>query len=172
MISTTRAARTSPSAAPDTMTQDSEDKMKARIIETTIDIAAPVEHVWKTLIDFTSFPEWSRFILAIEGEAQPGTRLSVRLDDGGGAMRMRPEVVACEERVELRWRGVVGAGFLFSGEHRFRLDALPGGTRLTHGEVFSGVLVPLFWKTLNTRTRQAFHEFNAALRARAEAVVR
>jgi hypothetical protein len=146
--------------------------MSSRTIETTIDIAAPADRVWRMLTDFASFPEWSRFIMAIEGDARPGTRLSVRLNDGGGEMKMRPEVVACEEQVELRWRGVVGARFVFSGEHRFRLDALPDGrTRFTHSEMFSGILVPLLWKTLNTRTRKAFHEFNTALRVRAETSV-
>jgi hypothetical protein len=143
--------------------------MSNRTIETSIDIAAPAERVWRMLTDFASFPQWSRFILAIEGVARAGRRLSVRVDDGGNAMRMRPEVVRCEEEVELRWRGVVGARFLFSGEHSFRLEALPGGgTRFIHSEKFGGILVPFVWTTLDTRTRRAFHDFNAALRARAE----
>lgn len=146
--------------------------MSSRAFETTVDIAAPVERVWRVLTDFASFPQWSRFILAIDGEPRAGARLSARLDDGGGAMLIRPEVLACEQGVELRWRGVLGAGFLFSGEHHFRLEALPGGgTRLNHGEVFGGLLVPLLWKRLDTRTRAGFEDFNAALRARAEAQV-
>lgn len=145
--------------------------MSGRTIETTIDIAAPVEHVWRTLTDFLSFPRWSRFILAIEGEARKGARLTVRLDDGGGAMKMRPEIVTFEENVELRWRGVVGARFLFTGEHSFRLETLPGGgARLTQSETFEGILVPLFWKRLDTQTRRAFHTFNDALRKRAETI--
>lgn len=143
--------------------------MSSRKIEISIDIAAPVEDVWRVLTDFARFPQWSRFILAIEGEARPGTRLSARLDDGGGAMQIRPEVLVCKEHDELRWRGTLGASFLFSGEHYFRLQALPGGgTRLTHGEVFGGLLVPLLWKRLNTSTRRGFEDFNAALQARAE----
>ena len=56
-----------------------------------------------------------------------------------------------------------------TGEHYFRLHALAGGgTRLTHGEVFGGLLVPLLWGRLTTKTRQRFQDFNAALRARAE----
>jgi hypothetical protein len=143
--------------------------MSRRIIETSIDIAAPADRVWQSLTDFAAFPQWSRFILAIDGDVRPGARLSVDLDDGGGKMKMAPEVVAAESPVELRWRGVVGARFLFSGEHSFRLDSLPGGgTRLTHSEIFRGLLVPFFWKTLDSRTRQAFHAFNAALKGRAE----
>lgn len=145
--------------------------MSGRSIETTIEIDAPVERVWRVLIDFARFPQWSRFILSIQGEPRPGARLSARLDDGGGAMQIRPEIMTCEPH-ELRWRGVLGASFLFSGEHYFRLEALPGGsTRLTHGEVFGGLLVPLLWKRLDSRTRQGFQDFNTALRERAETAV-
>lgn len=145
--------------------------MGSHVIETGIDISAPVERVWHVLTDFTSFPQWSRFIVGIEGRPSSGTRLSVRLDDGSGTMQIHPEVLACEPH-ELRWRGVLAASFLFSGEHYFRLQPLSdGGMRLTHGEAFGGLLVPLLWKRLDTRTRQAFHRFNAALRERCEVAV-
>lgn len=144
--------------------------MDARTLETTVDIAAPVERVWRTLTDFGRFPEWSRFILAVEGRLQVGQQLNVRLHDGGRPMQMRPRLVALREGTELRWRGAVGAHALFSGEHYFRLEPLgEGATRLTHGEVFSGLLTRFLWKALDTRTRRAFHEFNKALRHRSEA---
>ncbi|ATQ70971.1 MULTISPECIES: SRPBCC domain-containing protein [Methylosinus] len=146
--------------------------MSQRIIETTIEIAAPVETVWRALVDFPSYPQWSRFILSIDGEARRGAPLAVRLDDGGGGvMLMRPRIVAFDEAVELRWRGVVGARFLFTGEHSFRLEPLSETvTRFAQKEAFGGMLVPLFWKRLDTHTRRAFHSFNSALRERAEAL--
>jgi hypothetical protein len=146
--------------------------MSQFVIETSIEIRAPIERVWGILTSFESFPQWSRFILRIKGKARKGERLAVTLDDGGGPMQFRPAVVVCEECVELRRRGSVGASFLFSGEHCFHLaPAAEGGTRLTHSERFRGILVPLFRKNLNTRTRQAFHDFNAALRQCSEAVM-
>ena len=36
------------------------------------------------------YPEWSRFILAILGNAREGARLLIRMDDGGGAMTVSP----------------------------------------------------------------------------------
>ena len=38
-------------------------------------------------------------------------------------------------------------------------------------EEFRGVLVPFFWKSLDTHTRQGFEAMNAALKQRAEAAV-
>lgn len=142
--------------------------MSKRMIETSVDIAAPVERIWRVLTDFSSYPQWSRFILSIEGEAHEGARLSVRMDDGGGAMAASPEILVCKAPAELRWRGGLGAPFLFSAEHYFRLEGSSVGTRLIHGEIFGGLLVPLFWKRLDTRTRRAFEDFNAALRTCAE----
>lgn len=142
-------------------------------IETTIDISAPLPRVWSELTNFARFPEWSRFILGINGELRQGAKLEVRLDDGSGPMTMRPEVLVSAEHAELRWLGKVGASFVFSGEHYFQLSTLEDGrTRLTHGEIFGGALAPFFWNTLNTRTRKAFGEFNQALRLRSEQVAR
>ncbi len=140
-------------------------------IETMIDINASVDEVWSVLTDFVRYPQWSRFVVGIKGEPEAGTRIEVRLDDGSRPkpMTLRPEVLNATAGQELRWRGVLGAGFLFAGEHYFQLTALPGGgTRLCHGEAFTGVLVPLFKKTLDTRVRSSFHAFNSALQKRAE----
>lgn len=142
--------------------------MSQRIIETSIDIEAPIERVWHVLSDFPRYPQWSRFIQSIEGTPNAGARLSVQLNDGGTTMRFRPEVLVCGPH-ELRWRGLLGASFVFTGEHRFLLEALSESrTRLIHSEVFSGILVSLLWKRLDTATRQGFQDFNAALRARSE----
>ncbi|TRD17806.1 SRPBCC domain-containing protein [Palleronia caenipelagi] len=141
----------------------------ARIIETTIDIDAPRTAVWRTLTDFDRFPEWSAFILGIEGDVVTGKIVAVRLNDGGGEMKMTPRIVAHEDPHKLIWRGKMAASWLFSGEHRFVLSNLEGGkTRLSHSEVFSGILVPLLWKILDKRTRPAFLAFNEALRRRCE----
>ncbi len=143
--------------------------MNANGIETTVDIAASPRRVWRELTNFAKYPEWSRFILAIEGHPQPGARLTVRLDDGRAPITIRPELVVAKENEELCWHGKLGADFVFSGQHYFRLAPLSDGyTRFTHGERYGGLLVPLLWKTLDTRTRKAFVVFNEALRARAE----
>lgn len=84
-------------------------------------------------------------------------------------MTVRPTVLVCEAPIELRWRGVLGVRFPFSAEHHFEFEPIPDdGTRLNHGELFGGLLLPLFWKRFDTRTRHAFQEFNAAIRTRAE----
>jgi hypothetical protein len=142
-----------------------------RELETSIDISASPQQVWAALTDFSSLEAWSRFILAIDGELRPGAQLTVRLDDGGGPMTIRPRLLVASPQEELRWQGKLGARWVFVGEHYFRVRALADGrTRFIHGEQFDGLLVPLLWRRLDTRTRAGFTAFNEALRARAEAM--
>jgi hypothetical protein len=143
--------------------------MPTKQLETSIEIAASPQRVWRELTNFPKYRDWSRFVLAIEGEPRLGERLQVRLDDGSRPMTIKPELIVVRENEELCWQGKLGSSFVFGGQHYFRLAAQPDGyTRLTHGERFRGLLLPVLWKTLNTRTRKAFERFNEALRERAE----
>jgi len=143
--------------------------MTSRQMETVVDIGAPPARVWAQLTRFAAYPEWSRFIASIRGEPRVGERVTVELDDGSRPVTIKPVLLVVAENEELRWRGTLVIPWLFSGEHYFKLTALPDGrTRLTHGEQFGGLLVPLLWRMLDTRIRASFGVFNEALRARAE----
>ncbi len=140
-------------------------------LRTQIDIDAPPARVWAVLMDFPAHARWNPFVRSIEGEARVGARLAIHLQppgDGGG-MRFRPVVRVLEAQREFRWLGRLVLPGLFDGEHAFRLEPLPGGgTRLHHGEDFSGLLVPLFGKSLEGGTRAGFEAMNAALKREAE----
>jgi hypothetical protein len=58
------------------------------------------------------------------------------------------------------------------GRHRFDLTPTAnGGTRLTHSEEISGVLVRPLRKSLDTQTLQGFKAMNNALKAKVETTV-
>lgn len=139
-------------------------------IETAVEIEAPVERVWEVLTDFSSYPEWNPFILAIKGRPQTGTRLVVTIrPPGRKAMDFRPNVIAAREGKELRWLGRLLAPGIFDGEHIHELEELaPGRTRYVQREKFRGVLVP-FMKSMLEDTEKGFQAMGEALRQRAEA---
>lgn len=140
-------------------------------LQTTITIAAAAQRVWATLLDFARYPEWNPFVRRIEGDARAGARLAVTVQpDGGRAMSFRPRVPVADPARELRWRGRWLVPGLFDGEHHFLLTATPsGGTLLTHGERFSGALVPLLLPPDALRaTERGFEAMNRALKARVE----
>jgi len=67
------------------------------------------------------------------------------------------------------WLGRLVLPGLFDGRHRFELVPDGDGTRLVHTERFTGLLVPLLKKSLDTKTIAGFRAMNTALKARAEA---
>ena len=84
-------------------------------------------------------------------------------------MTFTPTVTRVEPGRAFRWVGRLLFPGLFDGEHIYEINPLAeGGVRLVHREEFRGVLVPLFWKSLDTHTRQGFEAMNAALKKRAE----
>ncbi len=139
-------------------------------IRTEIEIQAPVAEVWKALTDFAAYEQWNPFITEISGELRPGARLHVCLQlPEGGQQRFRPVVLRADPEQELRWRGKLLVGALFSGEHFFRLSAGSdaNSVRLVHGEDFSGVLVPYLHRSITLATR-GFVYMNQALKRHLE----
>ena len=140
-----------------------------RRIATTIDISAPPERVWAILTDFPAHAGWNPFITAISGEPKAGARLAIRVEPPGGkGMSFRPRVLVAEPERELRWLGRLIVPGLFDGEHYFLLEPIAGGTRLTHGENFRGVLVAMMGDASFAAIESGFSAMNAALKARAE----
>ena len=138
-------------------------------IERSIEIDASPAAVWSILTDTGAYPEWNPFIRQVTGVAQPGTKLMVRIHPSGAkAMSFRPTVLAAERPRELRWLGWFLLPGLFDGEHQFTLQAVASGVRFTQSERFSGILVPLFRRSLDTDTKRGFLEMNLALKRRAE----
>ena len=137
---------------------------------TEIEINARAEKVWGVLVDFSSYPKWNPFIRSTEGEPVVGSKLKVFLQPSGSrGMTFKPDVLAADPQRELRWVGKLFVSALFAGEHIFTIEPLiDGGVKFTQSENFSGLLVPLFWKSLDTDTRRGFNEMNAAMKERAE----
>lgn len=141
-----------------------------RHLVTQIDIAASPAQVWAVLTDFPAYPSWNPFIKSIEGRPDQEPRFRVRIQPPGQkAMDFRPKVVAWEAQKHFAWKSQWLMPGLFDGEHHFELQPLPNGhTRLIQHEYFSGILVPMMKKMLQTHTRQGFEALNLALKDRAE----
>jgi hypothetical protein len=138
---------------------------------TEIEVAAPPEEVWETLTAFEAYPSWNPFLVSVVGAPMVGARLKVRLEPPGGrGITLRPTVTECEPGRVLAWLGRLGLPGVFDGAHRFALEALAGGrTRFVQSERFSGVLVPLFRRSLRAHTLPGFEAMNHALADRVAA---
>ena len=134
-------------------------------------IDAEPDRVWEVLTDQDALEEWNPFIREMSGELKEGERLRVLLKQPNRkAMTIKPKVREVRPGKELRWLGHLGVPGLFDGEHIFELHpAGLKGTRFVHREEFGGLFVPMFWKMLDTDTREGFEAMNMALKQRAEA---
>jgi hypothetical protein len=149
----------------------------------TLDIDAPVDVVWRTMIELARYPEWNPFIVAVENDdpaIRVGSRvlLDVRWGRGGGTRS--PEVVtrlddprddagtrrACLEYTYVGWPARLG---LVRGARVQAVVQKPGGpTTYETSERFHGWLasaVPL------AKVQDGFERHARALKARAEAQV-
>jgi hypothetical protein len=141
-----------------------------KTLEAVIEMQATPERVWNVLTDFSAYPAWNPFIRRIAGEARAGARLEVFIQPAGGrGMTFRPTVLVAHPGRELRWRGRLLLPGLLDGEHVFEIvPGQDGRTRFVQREMFRGLLVPLFARTLERGTLMGFRAMNTELRARVE----
>jgi hypothetical protein len=52
-------------------------------LNSSIDIDAGPERVWQVLTDFAAYREWNPFIVSVDGSAEVGARLTVRMQPVG-----------------------------------------------------------------------------------------
>jgi hypothetical protein len=142
----------------------------AHELRTEIEVDAPPATVWAILSDLPAYPDWNPFITSSAGTLAVGERLVNRLEPPGGKpLTFKPTVTEVHPGRSLEWLGRLLLPGLFDGRHRFEVVPHGDGTRLLHSERFTGVLVPLMKRSLDTHTRAGFEAMNTALKSRAEA---
>ncbi len=119
---------------------------------------------------FCQFPRVEPVHTPCQREPRKGAQLEVYLQPSGAkGMTFRPKVLKAEPNRELRWLGHFLIPRLFDGEHIFTIEPLEAGrVRFVQRELFTGILVPLFARSLEKDTRRGFEEMNMALKLRAE----
>jgi hypothetical protein len=139
-------------------------------LEAEITIDAPPSVVWEILVDLDRYAEWNPFVVEAEGTVDVGSKLRLRLlPPGGRGTTFRPTVTIADPERDFEWLGHLGFAGVFDGRHHFHLEPLPNGTRFVQSEEFTGVMVPVFARSLDTNIRAGFEALNQAIKARAEA---
>ncbi len=142
----------------------------AKEIKTEIKIQATPEKVWSILTDFKSYPDWNPFITSITGRVQVGEKIKAHIipKDAKG-MTFKPVILVREENKELKWLGNLLFKGLFDGAHQFVIQDNGDGTVLfQQNEIFTGLLVNVFPKSLYVNSKAGFEAMNQALKERAE----
>jgi hypothetical protein len=144
-----------------------------REIATEIEIDAPPASVWAVLTDFSSYPEWNTFLRWVEGRIAEGEGIRFCFElPRGFRFKVTATILKVTPERALRWAGVLFTARLFRAEHYFELTSSPGGrTRFSHGEIFTGLLLPLAWIILRTSGPRVYEDMNHELKRRVESDV-
>lgn len=130
-------------------------------------IAAEPAVVWETLTDADRLVTAGTGVARIDGAIAPGstfTLWSEAVPERGFRTRVA-EMVAPERMV---WEGGMPAG-LFRGVRTFTLTPRDGGTGFHMREEFTGLLLPLIWRSMPD-LQPSFEAFAAGLAQATEAV--
>lgn len=139
-------------------------------LRTEIEIQAPPEQVWQVLTDLKKYSEWNPFIHHAIGQAKAGEKVDITFRSGSKEMTLHCTVIKVEPNRGLSWKYHVILPFLFQGEHSFVIE--PAGdnkVRFIDREIFTGLLIPLQARDIDTNSRRGFEEMDRALKARVEA---
>lgn len=136
-----------------------------RILESWIDIHAPVDDVWEALNDFDSWEKWNSFISIVEGKLDVGNKIKIKVvSPGMKAMIFEPSVYEIEENKKIAW----GGGFLlfvYKGIHEFILEKIDDNTtRFKQTEKFQGPIV-LLMKNMIQKTAIGYLNMNEEFRS-------
>jgi len=141
----------------------------AIVVEESVEIAAPVEAVWRFFLNFVKWPEWNPICLGVRSLVQGtsfglGWRFELRLKCGPLKLRFEPIILENTTPQVIRWLG--GTAGLY-GMHWFIFEKTETGSRVTSYEEFIG---PLRWLIYPLRgwTKEMFRTWLGALKAQVE----
>ena len=128
-------------------------------------IAAPAEQIWGVLTDTAAYPDWNPTFVEVQGAyAQGGKVLNKVQDPSGSVLEMTATVATLTPAQELRQKG--GVPLVITFDHRWILEPVEGGTKVTQHEVDRGLYL-WFWNS--DWIEPAYAKTSAALKARVEA---
>ncbi len=142
-----------------------------REIRTEIEITAPIGQVWSALTNIDEWAQWSPIINRSSGKATVGSTLDITMmskEEGKDGPNYNPVITVLDEPKLFRWRAKMMAGIIFTNEKIFELEQTSAGTRVVHKEFFSGLMVPLFWSSVEKEVPSMLNSMNEALKVKVE----
>ena len=129
-------------------------------------IDAPPEKVWALLADASTYRDWNRAVVSIDGTIATGNTVSlVSIANPKRAFRLRVTEVSAPTRMV--WSDGMPLG-LFKGERTYLVQPREGVTHFEMTEEYTGLLAGLFTKAIPDLT-ESFNVFADSLKGAAEA---
>lgn len=145
----------------------------AHEIRTEIEISAPPSRVWAVLTDFSHYPDWNPFILEVQGNVVQDATVKYRFEFPPGIrIWTAAKILKFEVERELRWAAHLLTPRLLNGEHYFAVGPISAtSVMFHHGEIFTGLLLPLARPFLRKYGLPTYQALNNTLKQRVEALL-
>ena len=127
---------------------------------------ASPEAVWSVLMDVPSYDQWNPTLVPVEGELKEGNSLKYQMiqPDGKSSMATAKVVEMVPNKLLNQYGGIPG---VLTFDHRYIIEPVEGGAKVTIHEDYAGVGVP-FWDPSWVQT--GYENANKGLKERVEAL--
>jgi len=141
-------------------------------LQTEIEIDAPVEAVWKVLMDFHLYSEWNPLLIEASVEQGVGGQTKFVSDiPDFGHIKSKGVVTIMDENSDFTFQVMTLHESFVMAEHKLMIVPLPNQrARFIHREIFNGALVGVMLRfvPLEERTTKGFKLMDQALKQRVE----
>lgn len=139
-------------------------------INTEIRISSTPDKVRETLMDLENWSTWNPIVNNIEGDLNLGGKLSITISDSKGNDSKKYDAIITEldKNERFSFLAKMMAKFMFSAERIIELKPDGKETIFTQREIYTGVMVALFWKKLSTDAVGLLNSMNQALKKEVE----
>jgi hypothetical protein len=134
-----------------------------------VEIQATLEKVWDVLTDLDKYAEWNPLLYRAEGKVEIGEKVELYAKTASRDGNFNCLVTRVEPKREFAWKFHVILPILFTGEHIFRIEPIDEQrVKFIDREIFTGLLLPLQAKELETSAKDGMLAMGEALKAVAE----
>lgn len=139
-------------------------------INTAIRIASTPDKVWETLMKLENWSNWNPIVNNIGGELTVGGKLSITMSNlkGNDSKKYDATITALDKNQRFSFIAKMMTKFLFSAERIIELKLSDEETIFKQREVYTGIMVALFWKKLSTDALGLLNAMNEALKIEIE----
>lgn len=132
--------------------------MQENEVRTELVIPAPIDDVWRVLVDFAGYARWNP---VMEYTQVDGVKTKVKAAKGTAFERDFDGEITSVEPYALTSQG--GDPDTFFGRHRWELNEVDGGTHLVNAESFTGTMAAGVLAQTRDVLVAEFDAFNQAL---------